>query len=47
VTEEVRQFVSDSTDHFHVARPEEVAEVFAWLVSDEARLITANVIRMR
>jgi len=47
VTEEVRQFVDDSSDHFHVARPEEVAEVVAWLVSDEARLITANVIRMR
>ena len=47
VTEEVRQFVDDSSDHFHVARPEDVAEVVAWLASDGARLITANVIRMR
>ncbi|MGI8593668.1 MAG: SDR family oxidoreductase [Solirubrobacteraceae bacterium] len=47
VTDEVRRFVDDSREHFHVARPEEVAEVVAWLASDEARLVTANVIRMR
>ena len=47
VTEEVRRFVDDSGDHFHVARPEEVAEVVAWLASDAARLVTANVIRLR
>lgn len=47
VTEEVRRFVDDSRDHFHVARPDEVAEVVAWLASDAARLITANVIRLR
>jgi NAD(P)-dependent dehydrogenase (short-subunit alcohol dehydrogenase family) len=31
----------------HIAQPEEVAEVIAFLVSDQARLITANVIQLR
>jgi NAD(P)-dependent dehydrogenase (short-subunit alcohol dehydrogenase family) len=30
-----------------VARPEEVAEVIAFLASDQARLVTANVIHLR
>ncbi len=47
VTDAVRAGVERSADHFHVAAPEEVAEVIGWLVSDEARLVTANVIRLR
>ena len=47
VTEAVRMFVADSDELFHVARPEEVAEVIAFLCSDHARLITANVVHLR
>jgi 3-oxoacyl-[acyl-carrier protein] reductase len=47
VTDAVREFVANSPEHFHVAAPEEVAEVIGYLVSDEARLITANVIHLR
>jgi len=44
VTEAVREFVADSQDLFHVARPDEVAEVIAFLCSDRAGLVTANVV---
>lgn len=47
VTDEVREFVRSSPEHMHVAQPDEVAEVIAYLVSDAARLITANVVRLR
>ena len=47
VTPSVRDFVEHSQDHFHVASPEEVAEVIVYLASDAARLITANVITLR
>jgi 3-oxoacyl-[acyl-carrier protein] reductase len=47
VTDEVREFVRNSREHFHVAQPEEVAEVIGYLCSDAARLITANVIVLR
>ena len=47
ITPAVREFVAASPEHFHVADPEEVANVIAWLVSDHARLITANVIQLR
>jgi 3-oxoacyl-[acyl-carrier protein] reductase len=47
VTDAVREFVAASTELFHVARPEEVAEVIAFLCSDQARLITANVVHLR
>jgi 3-oxoacyl-[acyl-carrier protein] reductase len=47
VTDAVREFVADSQDLFHVARPEDVAEVIAFLCTDHARLITANVLRLR
>ncbi|MEO7979573.1 MAG: SDR family oxidoreductase [Sporichthyaceae bacterium] len=47
VTEEVRRAVATSPTHVHVATPQEVAEVIAFLVSDNAQLITGNVITLR
>jgi 3-oxoacyl-[acyl-carrier protein] reductase len=47
VTPAVAAFVDDSPDHFHVAAPSEVGEVIAYLASDLARLVTANVIHLR
>jgi len=47
VTDKVRAFVEGSSTHFHVAQPEEVAEVIVYLVSDAARLLTANVVHLR
>jgi len=47
VTDSVRELVAESQDMFHVAPPEDVADVIAFLASDHARLITANVVRLR
>jgi 3-oxoacyl-[acyl-carrier protein] reductase len=47
VTDEVRQHVAERADLIHIATPDEVAEVIAFLVSDEARLVTANRIHLR
>jgi 3-oxoacyl-[acyl-carrier protein] reductase len=47
VTDTVREFVESSQTHVHVASPAEVAEVIAYLASDAAALITANVITLR
>jgi len=47
VTPAVEHFVATSREHFHIARPEEVASVIAFLASDQARLITANVLQLR
>jgi 3-oxoacyl-[acyl-carrier protein] reductase len=47
VTDRVRQAVTASPTLFHVASPAEVAEVIAYLASDAAALITANVITLR
>ena len=47
ITPEVRRAVQDSADMFHIASPDEVADVIAFLVSDAAALITANVVRLR
>jgi 3-oxoacyl-[acyl-carrier protein] reductase len=47
VSDAVRNMVADSPTLFHVAAPAEVAEVIAYLASDAAALITANVITLR
>ena len=47
VTDEVRAAVAASNGLTHVAAPEEVAEVIAWVVSDEARLLTGSVVQLR
>src|SRR5262249_37641504 len=47
VNDAVRKLVADSLTTFHVAAPEQVAEVIAYLASDAAALITANVITLR
>jgi len=47
VNDAVRKLVADSSTTFHIAVPGEVAEVIAYLASDAAALITANVITLR
>jgi 3-oxoacyl-[acyl-carrier protein] reductase len=47
VTDAVRERVAASQTLLHVASPGEVAEVIAYLTSDAAALITANVITLR
>jgi 3-oxoacyl-[acyl-carrier protein] reductase len=47
VTDAVRSFVASSQNHFHVASPDQVAAVIAYLASDEAGLITGNTITLR
>jgi 3-oxoacyl-[acyl-carrier protein] reductase len=47
VTDAVRENVARRPDLIHIAEPEEVARVIAYLASDEARLITANVVHLR
>jgi 3-oxoacyl-[acyl-carrier protein] reductase len=47
VTDAVREHVASSLTLIHIASPEEVAEVIAYLASEEASLITANVITLR
>lgn len=47
VTDAVREQVAASTTLIHIASPEEVAEVIAYLASEAAALITANVITLR
>ena len=47
VTDAVREHVTASQTLIHIATPAEVAEVIAYLASDAAALITANVITLR
>jgi 3-oxoacyl-[acyl-carrier protein] reductase len=47
VTEAVRKAVTQTPTLIHIASPADVAEVVAYLASDAAALITANVITLR
>ena len=47
VTSEVREDVAASHDLIHVATPEQVADVIAYLAEERAGLITGNIIRLR
>jgi 3-oxoacyl-[acyl-carrier protein] reductase len=47
VTGAVRETVKSRPDLIHIATPGDVAETIAYLASDAARLITANVIHLR
>lgn len=47
VTDEVRRHVAARDDLIHIASPDEVARVIAYLVSDDAHLVTANRIHLR
>ncbi|MDQ6774365.1 MAG: SDR family oxidoreductase [Candidatus Dormibacteraeota bacterium] len=47
VTESVREAVRASTELLRIARPDDVAEVIAFLATDQARLITGNVLHLR
>jgi 3-oxoacyl-[acyl-carrier protein] reductase len=47
VAAEVHDAVTRSDDHYHVAQPDEVAGVIAWLCTEPAQLVTGNVIRLR
>ena len=47
ITDEVRDFVARDLEHHHIASPNEVAEVIAWLCAKAGRIVTGNVIRLR
>ena len=47
VNDQVRALVAASPTMIHIASPAEVAEVIAYLASDAAALITANVVTLR
>ena len=47
VTDAVRDVVAGSQTLIHVARPQQVADVIAYLASDAASLITGNTITLR
>lgn len=47
ITDRVREFVASDQEHHHVATPEEVADVIAWLCAGAGRIVTGNVIRLR
>ena len=47
VTDEVRRHVKERNDLIHIASPDHVARVIAYLVSDEAGLITGNRLHLR
>jgi len=47
ITDEVRRYVESRQDLVRIAEPDDVAQVIAYLVSDDARLITGNIIHLR
>jgi 3-oxoacyl-[acyl-carrier protein] reductase len=47
VDDGVREFVARSSELTHVATPDDVAEVIAWLCTDAARLVSGTVMQLR
>jgi 3-oxoacyl-[acyl-carrier protein] reductase len=47
VNDAVREHMNNTSDLIHIVKPEDVAEVIAFLSSDFARLITANIVHLR
>ena len=47
ISDDVRRYVAGRPDLIHIAEPSEVADIIAFLASNEARLITGNVIYLR
>lgn len=47
ITDAVREFVAASPAHTHVATPEQVGDVIAWLCSEAADLVNGNRIVLR
>ena len=47
VTDDVRRHVDERQDLIHIVSPEDVAHVIAYLVLEDARLITGNKIHLR
>jgi 3-oxoacyl-[acyl-carrier protein] reductase len=47
VTDDVRRFVEESPILVHVATPDDVAQVIAWLCTDAAGLVSGNILRLR
>ena len=47
ITDEVRRGVEERPDMFHIVEPDEVARVISYLASDDARLITGNILHLR
>lgn len=47
ISQAVRDFVATSPEYTHVAAPDEVATVVGWLCTDDAELVTGNIIRLR
>ena len=47
INDEVVDAVENDPHLFHVAEPDDVAEVIAFMVSDEASLLTGNVVHLR
>ena len=47
VTDEVRAAVAASPDMVHIATPEQVADVIAYLAEDRAALVTGNILQLR
>ena len=47
ITDAVREHVQQTPSLLHIVSPEDVAEVIAFISSDYARLITANILHLR
>jgi len=47
VTDKVREHVAQNAHLIHIVGPEDVDEVIDYLCSEQARLITANVVYLR